>query len=123
MTKQVTPAELEVMKVLWSVGESSAREVHEGLVESRGWAYTTTRTLIERLVTKKWLSKRRLHGINVYVAAVSRVQGIAGLLRDFAHRILEVDRVPVAPLFAESEALTAQEIAELERLLEEDATR
>jgi predicted transcriptional regulator len=47
---QLTPAELEVMKVLWAGDSLSAREIHEQLAERLGWAYSTTRTTVERMV-------------------------------------------------------------------------
>ena len=56
---QLAPAELDVMKVLWTAGGLSAREVHERLAEQTGWAYSTTRTMIERMV-KKGLVARHL---------------------------------------------------------------
>ena len=114
---QLTPAELDVMKVLWADGRLSAREVHERLAERQGWAYSTTRTTMERLVKKDLLGKEAFHGLHLYEPRITRAAGLARMVRDFARQVLETSPVPVASLFAESGTLTAEEIAELESLL------
>lgn len=110
--------ELEVMKVLWKTGRLSAREVHERVEGSLGWAYSTTRTTLERLAKKGAVRKRRFHGLTLYEAKISKARGLARRVLDFAERVLETDPAPVVSLFACSEALSEEEIEELSRLLE-----
>ncbi len=117
---QLTPAELEVMKVLWKEGRLAAREVHERLAAEQGWAYTTTRTMMERLYKKGLLDKRAFHGLHLYRPRISRAAGLARRVRDFARQVLETSPMPVVALFAESQALSEDEIAELEELLREE---
>jgi len=114
---QLAPAELELMKLLWSAGGLAAREIHDRSTETTGWAYSTTRTMLERLVKKGLIEKRAFHGLHVYEAAVSRAQGMAPLVKDFARNVLGLSHVPVAALFRESEALTPAEIDELREIL------
>jgi BlaI family penicillinase repressor len=118
--RDLTRSELAVLKVLWKRGELSAREVHEGLSGSLDWAYSTTRTTLDRMAAKGLLSKRSFHGMYLYQACVSKVAGLAGVVRDLAERVLEVDYAPVVSLFAESNALTPEEVEELSRLLSEE---
>lgn len=120
---ELTRSELAVLKVLWNGDEASAREVHEGLAAGVDWAYSTTRTTLDRMAAKGLLSKRSFHGIYVYAPRISKVAGLAGLVRDLAERVLEVDYAPVVSLFAESRHLTPQEVEELSRLLEGEAER
>ena len=115
---QLTPAELEVMKVLWESDGLSAREVHQRIGESMGWAYSTTRTTIERMVRKDLVKKGVFHGLHLYTASVSRASGLARMVRDFARQVLETSHVPVVSLFADSGSLSAEEIDELSRLLD-----
>jgi predicted transcriptional regulator len=108
--------ELEVLKPLWKHEAMSAREVHDAL--ENGWAYTTTRTMLDRLVAKGHVGKKQVHGMNVYEARVARVRAIASLVRDFARSVLEVEPSRVAPLFLEGDVLSEDEVTELERLLD-----
>ena len=116
---QLTPTELDVMKILWDADGLSAREIHQRIGEFQDWAYSTTRTTIERMVRKGLVEKNSFHGLHVYRASVSRASGLARLVRDFAHQVLEGSHVPVVSLFADSGALSAQEIEELSLLLQE----
>jgi BlaI family transcriptional regulator, penicillinase repressor len=116
---QLSPAELELMKVLWDADGLSAREVHERLAEQLGWAYSTTRTTLERMVRKGLVSKSSFHGLHLYTAAVSRAAGLARLVRDFARQVVETSHAPVVSLFADSGTLDEREIEELSRLLDQ----
>lgn len=116
---QLSPAELELMKVLWDADGLSAREVHERLAEQLGWAYSTTRTTLERMVRKGLVSKSSCHGLLLYSPAVSRAAGLARLVRDFARQVVETSHGPVVSLFADSGTLDEREIEELSRLLDQ----
>jgi len=118
---ELTKSELAVLKVLWREGELSAREVHEGLPDALAWAYSTTRTTVDRMAGKGLLAKRSFHGIYLYEARISRPAGLAGVVRDLADRVLEMDYAPVVSLFAEANDLSPEEVDELERLLEEES--
>ena len=117
---RLTDAELEVIKVLWSGGKLSAREVHDLVAESQGWAYSTTRTTLERMVRKGLLRRGSFHGLHLYEPVVSRAAGFAHRVREFASQVLEASPVSVVSLFAESGALTDDEIDELLELLGEE---
>jgi predicted transcriptional regulator len=119
---QLTPAELEVMKVLWTGDGLSAREIHQQLGERLEWAYSTTRTTVERMVRKGLVTKNAFHGLHIYSASVSRARGLARMVRDFAARVLESSHVPVVSLFADSGNLTEEEVAELRELLDRELT-
>jgi len=114
---ELSATELDVMKILWRQGKLSARELHDRLGPERSWAYSTTRTTLERMVEKGLLEKASFHGIYLYSPCLDKPAGLARLVRDFAERVLEIDTAPVVSLFARSEALSADEIRELERLL------
>jgi predicted transcriptional regulator len=117
---EVTKSELAVLKVLWREGELSAREVHDRLPAALGWAYSTTRTTLDRMAGKGLLARRSFHGIYLYEARISRPAGLAGVVRELAERVLEMDYGPVVSLFAEANGLSREEVNELERLLEEE---
>ena len=112
--------ELDILKLLWRYQRLSAREIHDQLAEERGWAYSTTRTVLERMVKKGQLRKRSSHGLNVYAPELAKVPTLAGLVRDFTRRLLDVRPASAIPMFAESDLLDERELAELEALLEAD---
>ena len=67
-----SPSEMAVLKTLWSEGALSAREVQARLGGPQDWSYSTTRTLITRMVEKGLVSKRDSHGLAVFAPALSK---------------------------------------------------
>jgi predicted transcriptional regulator len=116
----LTDAELEVIKVLWGRGKLSAREVHDLVADHQGWAYSTTRTTLERMVRKGLVRRGSFHGLHLYEPVVSRAAGFARRVREFASQVLEASPASVVSLFAESGALTDDEVDELLELLGEE---
>lgn len=116
--RALTAPELSVMKLLWRRGSLSAREVHERVGDDLGWAYSTTRTTLERMVRKGIVSKQAFHGLHLFEASISKAAGLAGLVRDFASQVMESNHSAVVNLLAEREVLSDDEIEELRSLLE-----
>lgn len=114
---ELNRTDFEIMKVLWKRGPVSAREAHDALAEHFDWAYSTTRTTLERMVKKELVSKESFHGLYLYRAAVSRVAVMAARVREFAESVLELEPAPVVSLFTQGKALSADEIRQLEDLL------
>ncbi|MBB6522491.1 BlaI/MecI/CopY family transcriptional regulator [Pseudoteredinibacter isoporae] len=116
----LSKAEYEILRVLWRSGDSTVRLVHDQLNESTDWAYTTTKTHMDRMV-KRGLLKRceTVEGIQ-YRALLSKPEGLANMVRYFAERVLELDGKSVVSMFAKSEALSKQEIKQLRSLLDKN---
>lgn len=113
-------AELAVLKHLWSAGDQSAREVHQAVQAETGWSYSTTRTLLTRMVEKDLVAKADVHGLSVFSAAVDKIALMGRLIRSFASDILEMDEPFPATSFANSRLFTEEEAEALTRLLEEE---
>jgi BlaI family transcriptional regulator, penicillinase repressor len=116
----LSKAEYEILRALWKGGQSSVREVHNHLQKIQGWAYTTTKTMMDRMVQKKLLQRDNFHGVFLYRPLISRPQGLAHLIEFFADRVLELDAATVLSLFKDSKAITADEIKELKKMLHKD---
>jgi len=54
--------ELEIMDVLWRIGEASVREIQEALSERKRPAYTTVQTIVQRLEAKAAVRRTRKIG-------------------------------------------------------------
>ena len=120
--QELSRSELGLLKLFWRRGKLSARETHDAVESEMGWAYTTTRTMLDRMVKKGLLEREAFHGLYLYGAAVGKVATMARLVKEFTERVLELDSVPVATLFAQSEMLDDDELAELEEMLHESSS-
>jgi BlaI family penicillinase repressor len=113
-------AEYDILRTLWKRGRLSVREVHDQLQETYGWAYTTTKTMMDRMVEKGLLNRESFHGVYLYKPMITRPAGLARMVQFFADRVLEMDVGSVVSLFARSKAITPEEIEELNKLLKQD---
>jgi len=112
----LSKAEYEVLRVLWKDKSCSVRELHDKL--TNGWAYSTTKTVMDRMVKKGLLNRENLHGAFVYKALISRPAGLARMVSFFAKRVLEQDAASVVAMFANSQSLSTEEKDELSALVE-----
>jgi BlaI family transcriptional regulator, penicillinase repressor len=66
------PLELECLQVLWKLHEANVRDVREALAARRNLAYTTVMTLLERLVRKGAVARRKSGRSFLYAPVLER---------------------------------------------------
>jgi len=69
---ELTPAQSEIMEIIWERGELRASEVRRLLSRTRLVARNTVRTLLERMEEKGWITHREEGRTFVYSAAQPR---------------------------------------------------
>lgn len=116
---QPSPGELVLLRHLWRQRQLSAREVHTASQEQTGWAYSTTRKTLERMVDKALIKVELVHGIKTFIPMQSKLKTLATLISDFATNILDSDQPLPAATFVNSRLISEDEIEELEALLEQ----
>ena len=107
------------MKAFWDKGPMALGEAIQELRGDRGWAYETVKTLVRRMVGKGWLNARRVGSSFLYSPAVERSKAVRQALQEFSSRVLDGMLSPVVAYFSEEEALSEEDLNELERLLEQ----
>jgi len=116
----LTKTEFDILRIIWKSGRLNVREVHNQMIENYAWAYSTTKTMMDRMVKKGLLNREQFHGVYLYIPLISRPTGFARLIHFFADRVLELDHGAVISLFSRSKALSAAEIKELSKLLKKE---
>jgi predicted transcriptional regulator len=66
------PLELECLKALWNLGEGNVSLVRQALSTNRSLAYTTVMTVLDRLVRRGALVRRKAGRSYVYTPVLSR---------------------------------------------------
>ena len=85
----LTPQELAIMKVVWSMKRATVRQVYETLREKRVIAYTTVMTMMKILEDKGYLKKVLVDRAHVYQPVKPRQQVIGAMVRDFLDRVFD----------------------------------
>lgn len=120
MSERISESELRVMEVLWAAGEPlTAAEVVGRIPPERGWSDRTVKTLLGRLLAKDALTFETDGRRYIYRPTVPRDHYVAGESRRLLDRLFGGRAAPLVAHLAESDQLTAGDIAELEALLKE----
>ena len=119
MPVKISPAEWEVLNVLWDRAPASAAEIFAALEGDKNWHPKTVNTFLARLVDKKILRVRREGRSNVYAPVKSREQCIRAEGESFLQRVFRGASGPMLLHFVERADLSPAEIRELERLLKQ----
>ena len=109
------PLELECLKVLWSLGEGSVKDVRHALTANRNLAYTTVMTVLDRLARKGGVARRKVGRSFLYAPVLSR-DGLRRLaVRDLVDSFFEGSEDALLSYLRNgdaSPAAAAQQIAE-----------
>ena len=117
MAERISDAEYAVMAVLWDVSPLTAQEVAERVPADRGWSANTVKTLLARLVAKRTVAHEADGRRYRYRPLVAQADYVAAESRRWMDRLFGGRLTPLVAHLAERNALSADEIAEIEALL------
>ena len=84
-----TASELEILRILWSRGPSTVREVYESLSETKDLGYTTVLKLLQIMTTKGTVRRNETQRAHVYEAGIPAEQTKRQLAGDILQKVFE----------------------------------
>jgi BlaI family transcriptional regulator, penicillinase repressor len=112
--------ELEVMDILWGLGEASVREVQEAISERKRPAYTTVQTIFARLEEKKAVRRtRKIGNAFLFEPLITRTSVYRRLIDDFLD-LFDGSAGPVLSRLAETGKLTLEDLKAAEEKLDRE---
>ena len=115
----LTGQELEIMKVIWPLGQATVREVYDDLRTRRTIAYTTVLTMMKILEQKGYVRKTREDRAFVYRPSRPRQQVIGSMVREFVDRVFDGASRPMLLHLVKQTKLSEKDRKALLRALEE----
>lgn len=115
--KLLTPAELEIMRVLWAHGPAPVQAVVDALADDR--AYTTVATLLKILEQKGFAESHKEGRRQVYAAVTPRPAYEERSVRSLVERVFEGDRAALVRTLLDSGDVDAAELDAIRRLLDQ----
>lgn len=116
---EISGAEHAVMEALWQRSPLTAQEVCEEVCGPRGWSLATVKTLLSRLVVKQAVDTEPDGKRFLYTPRLERSAYVGTESRRLVDRLFGGRAAPLFAHLAQSEALTRDDIAEIEALLKE----
>ena len=117
--ERISDAEHAIMEVLWDKNPVSATDVCDAICDERDWAIATVKTLLSRLVQKEAVGTEPDGRKFLYRPLIERSDYVGGESRRLVDRLFGGRAAPLFAQLAESEALTDEDLGEIERLLKE----
>lgn len=116
---RISDAEHAVMEALWTKSPLSAADVCEQVCAERDWTMPTVKTLLSRLVSKGAVATEPDGRRFLYSPLIERADYVGSESKRLVERLFGGRAAPLFAHLAESEALTEQDLAEIEALLKE----
>lgn len=121
--KNISEAELEVMQVLWSRGESTSLEIISEVKKKKEWKNNTIMTLVSRLVNKEFIDViREDKSLLIYKPKVSEYDYKSKETNNFIEKLYNGSINNMLVAFAKSKKLSKKDLEDLMKLVgdEED---
>lgn len=114
-----TAAELEILGVLWRLGPSTVRQVHEALGEHRASGYTTTLKFLQIMAEKGLVVREESARAHVYTPAVERAATEGRLVDELRERVFGGSAAALVLRALESRTASEEELASIRRMLDQ----
>lgn len=119
-TPKPTPAELDLLRVLWSLGPATVKQVHEALQRERPEVtYATVLRLLQVMHGKGLLTRDESERSHVYAAAQCQGSLQERLLGEMIQKVFAGSGRDLVLAALRSDAVSDAEREEIQRFLEE----
>jgi predicted transcriptional regulator len=109
--------ELDVLRYIADHHPITVREVANHFAETSGQARTTLLTVMERLRSKGYLTRRKSSGVHRYSPTVSKKELLHQIVGDFVEDVLGGSLSPFVAYLTQSSVLSREEVRRLEGLI------
>ena len=110
-------SEWAILQKVWELEPCAAPTVQEALQSEKGWAYTTVKTMMDRMVKKRLLKTEKMRSIYLYSSAVTRAQARESEITRTLKRAFDGTFTPLMQFLIENDQLSEQEYSHLEKLI------
>ena len=116
----ISESEWSLVEALWESSPQTASELTKTLRPTMNWAENTVRTLLTRLIDKGAIKTgENSSGTRTYLPAVKREACVRAEGESFMQRIFGGAAKPLLVHFAQNSKLTAEEVRELKKILDQ----
>lgn len=119
----LSPAQQEIMEIVWERGEMTAAEVRRVLSRTRKVARNTVRTLLGRMEEKGWLRHREEGRTFLYTAARPRQDTIGQKVREVVETVCGGSPETLIAALIDYRGLKPDELKRIRQLLDDARAR
>ncbi len=113
----LTPVELELMEILWNLGQGSVHEVIDHLASDRSLAYTSVSTMLRILQQKNILGIKKLSRQHIYYPLLSKEKYATHSIKKIVQHAFSGKSAELVAYLVDKNKLSLDEINSLQQLL------
>ena len=110
-------SEWAILRVVWRLEPCAAPTVQEELEHKKGWAYTTVKTMMDRMVKKGLLKTQKIRNLYFYSSAVSQAHARRSEIMRAVKRAFDGTLTSMMQFLFENDELSEKEYKQLEQLI------
>jgi predicted transcriptional regulator len=122
-SKMLTDVELELMTILWHMGEGSVAGVMAELPQGRDLAYTSVSTILRILEQKNILKTRKEGRSHIYIPLLSKSDYEAKTVRHVVNNVFEGAPITLIRTLLDTVNLNNEELEEIRKIIEKNRTK
>jgi BlaI family penicillinase repressor len=119
----LTAAQIEILSLVWEMGEAGVVDVWRELSRRRGVVRNTVLTMLTRLHERGWLRARQVGNAFVYSPAKKRESVLARLVGGLVDRAFGGSASGLVAALLQSRRLSAEEVARIRKLINQAERR
>ena len=117
-TKALTEVELELMTIIWKLGEANVHQVMDNLQKNRNLAYTSISTILRILEQKQVLGTKSIGRGHIYFPLLSKKDYESQTVKQVVHKVFDDAPVELVRNLLGNVKMSEGELAELKKLVE-----
>ena len=114
---ELTETEWAIIKAVWKEEPCTAPQIQQKLQKQTAWAYSTVRTLMDRMAAKGILSANKERNVTVYCSAITRSQAQRRELLYALKHAFNGALTPMVQCLLDAGELPEEELAGIEALI------
>ena len=118
-SSQPTEVELQILRILWGQGPSTARQIHNQLARVRETNYSTTVKMLSVALDKGLVRRDETVRPQVFRPAATRQRTQQQMLKDLIHKVYDGSAGSLVLQALTSQKASPEELAEIRRVLDE----
>ena len=116
-TRLLTAVELELMRILWRLGEGTVHAVMAELPPGRELAYTSVSTMLRILEQKEFVTSRKEGRGHIYLPAIPKSEYEKTAIRQVVGQVFDGAAVSLVRRLVEEETLTKADLGALREII------
>lgn len=113
----ISNAELDIMKVIWSSKNTTSRDVIDILSITNKWKPTTIKTLLSRLVEKNILKVEKSGNKNIYYPIITEDEALEAIFNDASNKVCSKGIGKMIEFLINSKELSSIDIKNIQNAL------